>query len=207
MGNGQELKKVQSYFTKTKTLTFPDIQLEEDFTPVDNIKSQNCSSVSHIGAENVQCSSNSTAIPYASLTADEEPAPETKDDCSHCTSFLPSTSVPLKSEDNHAEVFTPVKSEDKIEGSSIWITHDGRHTLQENDRLTIQQGGELTDKHISFAQNTISTDWWTKVHIAAAKIYERLLYCKHHSNYTLQKTEALNCSFDKMVQAWRCEYL
>ena len=84
--------------------------------PVDDIKSQNCSYMSHtIGAENVQCSSNSTAIPYVSLTVDEEPVPETKDDCSHCTSFQQTISIPLKSEDNHAEVSTPVTSEDKIE--------------------------------------------------------------------------------------------
>ena len=128
--------------------------------PVGNIKSQNCSSMLHtVGAENVQCSSNSTAIPYVSLTVDEEPVPETKDDCSHCTFFQPTTSIPLKCEDNHAEVSTPVTSEDKIEGSSIWITYDGRHVLQENDRLIIQQEGELTNKHISFAQNLIKTQF------------------------------------------------
>lgn len=156
-------------FTKTETLTFPDtkeksdIQLEEDFTPVNSSTSQNLSSVLHIGAaaENIQCSSDSTAIPYVSLTADEEPVPETKDDCSHSTSFLPSTSIPSKSEDHHVEVSTstPVNSEDKIEGSSIWITYEGRYSLQENDRLIIQQGGELTDEHINFSQNLIRTQF------------------------------------------------
>ena len=131
----KNLRKFNPILLKQKLFTFPDtkeksdIQLVEDTTPVpvDNIKSQNCSSMSHtVGAENVQCSSNSTAIPYVSLTVDEEPVPETKDDCSHCTYFQPTTCIPLKSEVNHAEESTPpVTSEDKIERSSIWVTHDG----------------------------------------------------------------------------------
>ena len=73
--------------------------------------------------------------------------------------------ISLKYEDDCTDVSVLMKSavpcpDVEIDRSnSIWIisTHDGRHSLQENERLIIEQGGELTDKHISFAQNLIKT--------------------------------------------------
>ena len=157
VGNGQELKKVQSYFTRTKSLTISGIKEETGIkqdAPVGNIHSHSVSdSVSDIDTKSEQCSS-SAAIPNSSFPSGGEPVLETKDEC---TSFQSKTS--LKYEDDCTDVSTTMKSvvpcpAVEIDRSSIWITstHDGRHSLQENERLIIEQGGELTDKHIGFAQ-------------------------------------------------------
>ena len=159
MGNGQELKKIQSYFTRTQTLTFSgksDMQQEQKATSAGNIQ--------NISIEHAQCSSSAAIA--TSLPSGEESAavPEIKDEC---TSVLPNTStyISLKSEDyTGSDVPTLVKSEDpcpevEIDGSSIWVTHDGRHSLHENERLIIEQGCELNDKHIGFAQSLIKSQF------------------------------------------------
>ena len=92
VGNGQELKKIQSYFTRTQALTFSgksDMQQEQKATLAGNIQK--------LSIENAQCSS-STAI-ATSLPSGEESVPDIKDEC---TSVLPNTCtyIPLKSEDH-----------------------------------------------------------------------------------------------------------
>ena len=81
----------------------------------------------------------------------------------HLLYQIPVHIFPSKSEEYTGDdVPTLVKSEDpcpevEIDRSSIWITHDGRHSLHENERLMIEQGCELNDKHIGFAQNLIKS--------------------------------------------------
>ena len=155
MGNGQELKKIQSYFTRTHTLIFSgksDMQQEHKATSVGNIQ--------NISIEHAQCSSGAAIA--TSLPSGEESVTEIEDE--H-TSALPNTCtyIPSKSEEYTGDdVPTLVKSEDpcpevEIDRSSIWITHDGRHSIHENERLMIEQGCELNDKHIGFAQNLIKS--------------------------------------------------
>ena len=124
-------EKIQSYFTRTQSLTYSgksEVQQEQK-------------TIASVGNCILSAQRSSNFAIATSLPSDEEIRDK--------SAPVPPNICPLKTEDySGSDVATLVKCEDscpEVDRSSIWITHNGRHSLNENERLIIEQGCELND--------------------------------------------------------------
>ena len=124
---GKELKKVRCNFAR-------DLSIKGAVTPVIIAETLRESSCSMCANETCKSSSNSAS---KQCIVKEEPIDNI------------SAVIDLGRDNSYAAATTTANIT-----NDVWITH-GNHTLKLSDKMAIEQGGEMTDKHMQMAQHLV----------------------------------------------------
>jgi len=170
LGNESELKKIKSYFAKVKAFTVETTtQSDQSTKPEKSIVKINDPACTVVKAEptflKVHPCSDHDILPIPTKQGDNLPS------CSTSYITLPDDgSCPVN------------------ELQDVWVTHDN-HSLSLPDRVVIEQGEHLTDKHMQMAQylakKTVSFGWWPSIYTLATKGSEGSVHCQYSTDCPL----------------------
>ena len=88
----------------------------------------------------------------------------------------------------------------------IWVTYD-RNTLKHSDKKIIEDGSQLTDKHIQLAQTLIRGQFPRIGGLQSTLLQERYHNLPSNSSSTLFKEAPLDCCLQCIICKWSCAHI